>query len=182
MQGILKVCAGIDWINRWIGRVVAWCLLAAVLISAGNAFSRKFLSMSSNAWLEAQWYLFAVVVMLCAAWTLIEREHVRIDIVYNNWSTRTKGWIDFWGHLVFLLPACILIVIDAWPFFARSFAINESSTNAGGLLMWPAKFLIPLGFFFLGLQAASEAVKQYAIQKGILPDPFHGPKQDPSHP
>lgn len=171
MGALLRLSAAIDAINTVIGRAAAWLIFAAVLISAGNAIIRKAFDMSSNAWLELQWQLFGAVFMLAAAWTLIRNEHIRIDVVSNLFPRRVRHWIDIVGHVFFLMPFCLIMLYDGIPFFLASYAIGEQSANAGGLPQWPAKLLVPLGFFFLALQAVSEIIKRAAIMQGLRPDP-----------
>ena len=171
MQGLLRVSAAIDALNGLIGRSAKWLILVAVLISAGNATVRKLFDTSSNAWLELQWQLFGAVFMLCAAYTLLSNEHIRIDIVNNNMPKRVRNWIELVGHCLFLMPFCLLMIYDGWPFAVRSWRIDEQSMNAGGLAQWPAKFLIPIGFFFLALQGVSEIIKRVAVMRGDIPDP-----------
>ncbi|MFL0693174.1 MAG: TRAP transporter small permease subunit [Agrobacterium tumefaciens] len=168
MTILLAVSRLIDAINGAIGRWVSWLLLAAVLISAGNAIIRKTFDMSSNAWLEVQWYLFGTVFMLAAAYTLQRNEHVRIDVLAGTFKKRTRDWIDLFGHVFFLLPFCLMMTYFAWPFFLRSFTSGEVSSNAGGLIIWPAKASILVGFVLLNLQAFSEIIKRYAIIRGDL--------------
>lgn len=170
MTGLLMLSRLIDRINDFFGRNVAWLVLAAVLISAGNATIRKVFDISSNAWLEVQWYLFGAVFMLAAGYTLRKNEHVRIDVLAGNLSKRTRDWIDLVCHFLFLLPFCIMMTTLAWPFFWRSFRSGEMSTNAGGLVMWPAKGIILLGFILLTAQAVSEIIKRIAIIRGIIED------------
>jgi TRAP-type mannitol/chloroaromatic compound transport system permease small subunit len=164
----------IDAFNERIGKIAAWAILAAVLVSAVNAIIRKVFGTSSNAWLELQWYLFGAVFMLCAAWTLAENEHIRIDIVSNRLSKRGRDLIDLFGHLFFLLPFVAVLTYLSWPFFWRSYQSGEISTNAGGLLIWPAKCLILFGFILLALQWASELIKRIAILRGELEDAHAG--------
>ena len=166
MQALLAVSRAIDAMNERLGRLANWMVLIACLISAGNAMMRYAFDMSSNAWLEVQWYLFAGIVMLGASYTLRLNEHVRVDILYAHMSERTKLWLDLIGALVFLIPACLLIAWLSWPFFHESWAIQEMSTNAGGLLRWPVKILIPVGFVLLALQAVSEIIKRAATLQG----------------
>lgn len=170
MQGLLSISRVIDAVNTAIGRAASWLILVAVLISAGNAVVRKVFSVSSNAWLEAQWYLFGAVFLLCAAWTLLSNEHIRIDVVNSLLPRRVRNGIEVMGHTLFLLPFCILILIDAWPFFLRSFNQGEQSMNAGGLTVWPAKLLVVLGFALLLIQGISELIKRIAIIRGDLAD------------
>ncbi len=168
MGSLLALSRFIDRINEFIGRNVSWLVLAAVLISAGNATIRKVFDMSSNAWLEVQWYLFGAVFMLAAGYTLRKNEHVRIDVLAGNLSKRTRDRIDLFGHFVFLLPFCLMMTYLAWPFFWRSFQSGEMSSNAGGLIIWPAKASILLGFILLTAQAVSEIIKRIAIIRGLL--------------
>ena len=170
MSGLLGLSRVIDEINEKVGKVVAWAIFVAVIVSAVNAIIRKVFGTSSNAWLELQWYLFGAVFMLCASWTLKANEHIRIDIVSNRLSKRARDWIDIFGHLFFLFPFVLLMTWLSWPFFARSYATNEISSNAGGLVIWPAKGLILLGFILLFLQWASELIKRVAIMRGELQD------------
>ena len=170
MQGLLGVSRAIDGLNERVGKVVAWAIFAAVIVSAINALIRKAFGTSSNAWLELQWYLFGAVFMLCAAWTLRANEHIRIDIVSNRLSKRTRDLVDVFGHLVFLFPFVAIMTWLCLPFFWRSFTTNEISSNAGGLVIWPAKGLILLGFILLFLQWASELIKRVAILRGELED------------
>jgi TRAP-type mannitol/chloroaromatic compound transport system permease small subunit len=170
MQALLGLSRGIDRMNGWLGRASAWLILVAVLISAVNAVVRKVFDTSSNAWLEAQWYLFGAVFLIAASWTLIANEHIRIDLVSNMLSRRTRSWIDLLGHIFFLLPMTIVMLWTTYPFFVRSIAQNEQSTNAGGLPVYPAKFLILLGFAMLFIQAFSEIIKRIAIMRGLLED------------
>jgi len=174
MRALLSLSKAIDRFNTGIGRVLAWAILAAVLISAANAIIRKVFSVSSNAWLEMQWILFGVVFLLCAPWTLLSNEHIRIDIVNSMLSKRTRDWIDIIGHTLFLLPMAGLMVYLGWPFFLVSWFQNEQSANAGGLAVYPSKLLIPLGFTLLLVQAISEIIKRIAIMRGELEDTLSG--------
>jgi TRAP-type mannitol/chloroaromatic compound transport system permease small subunit len=171
LKALLPVAATIDLINKWLGRTVAWALLAAVIVSAANAIVRKVFDTSSNAWLELQWILFSVVFLLCAPWTLLANEHIRIDIVNNLMPRWLRSTIDAVGHAFFLLPLCIVMIITSLPFFWGSFRGNEQSMNAGGLPQWPAKSLVVLGFIFLLIQGISELIKRLAIMRGLMPDP-----------
>ena len=161
----------IDWFTAWLGKGISWLILVAVLVSAGNAVVRKAFDMSSNAWLELQWYLFGAVFMLAAAWALQKNEHVRIDVVSSRLSQRTRLWIDLICHILFLMPFVVLMVWLSWPFFWRSWTTQEQSMNAGGLVMWPAKLLILLGFVVLVFQGISEIIKVTAILRGDLDPP-----------
>lgn len=175
MGTLLVLCRGIDRLNRAIGRASAWLVVAAILISAANALIRKLPdTISSNAWLELQWWLFAAVFLLAAPWTLCSNEHIRIDIVSNHLRQPLRNAIELIGHLLFLLPLAVLMVWLAWPFFLASFAQNEQSLNAGGLPQWPAKLLIPIGFALLALQGVSELIKRIAIVRGMLAEESGG--------
>ncbi|TCT42024.1 TRAP-type mannitol/chloroaromatic compound transport system permease small subunit [Martelella mediterranea] len=168
MKTLITISRAIDRLNTFIGHSVSWLLLVAVLVSAGNAVSRKLFSLSSNAMLELQWYLFGAVFMLAAAYTLLKNEHIRIDILSGSWSKRTRDWIDLTLHIVFLVPFASMMVYLAWPWFWRSFASGEHSTNAGGLILWPAKSFILIGFILLLLQAFSEIIKRAGVLSGHL--------------
>lgn len=170
VQSLLKISSRIDAINTRIGQWVKWFILAAVLVATVNAIIRKVFNVSSNAWLELQWYLFGAVFMLCAAYTFLNNEHIRIDVVTSNFRKRTRDWIDVFGHIFFLIPFALIMIWHGWPFFYRSFAIGESSMNAGGLTVWPAKLLVPLGFALLLAQGVSELIKRVAIIRGELED------------
>jgi TRAP-type mannitol/chloroaromatic compound transport system permease small subunit len=158
-----------DRVSGAFGWVADWCVLLACAISAGNATMRYTINYSSNAWLEVQWYLFAGIVMLGASYTLVRNEHVRVDLVYGSLSTRGKLWVDVFGILLFLLPAMALLTWMTWPFFLDAFYRNEHSSNAGGLLRWPVKLLLPVGFLLLVLQGISELIKRVALLRGIQP-------------
>jgi TRAP-type mannitol/chloroaromatic compound transport system permease small subunit len=170
VQGLIRLSRGIDWLNERIGRIVAWAIVAAVLVSAINAIVRKVFEVSSNAWLELQWYLFGAVFMLCAAWTLRANEHIRIDIVSSRLSYRARNIVEMIGLLFFLLPFVVVMIYLSTPFFLRSAQSGEVSTNVGGLLIWPAKGLILLGFIMLGTQWLSETIKRVAVMRGALRD------------
>lgn len=172
MNGLLTLSRAIDAVNTRIGRWVAWLVVVAVVISAGNAVIRKVFDTSSNAWLELQWILFSAVFLLCASWTLIANEHIRIDIVNTMFPKRVRDWIDVFGHLFFLLPFTVVMIVTGWPFFLASWRVNEQSVNAGGLAQWPAKFLVPLAFFLLFFQGISELIKRIAVIRGAIPDPY----------
>ena len=166
MGFLIRISKLIDALNDRLGVVANWLVLAACLISAGNAMSRYAYDLSSNAWLEIQWYLFAAIVMLGASYTLKANEHVRVDIVYTHLSERGKEWLDLVGTLVFLVPSMFVIAWYSWPFFMQSWRIGEISGNAGGLIRYPVKFLVPLGFALVGLQGISEAIKRAAALRG----------------
>jgi len=171
MKLLLALSRAIDAVNERIGRLVYWLILAMVLISAGNATSRYALNIASNAWLELQWYLFAAVFLLCAGYTLLHNEHIRIDVVASRWSKRTQTWIDIFGTLFFLLPMSVYIMWSSWPIFMNAWTSGEVSGSAGGLIRWPARLLVPVGFFLLSLQGISELIKRVAYLKGLIPDP-----------
>ena len=171
MNFLLSLSKRIDQISEWVGRWVAWLVLASVLISAGNALSRKALNISSNAYLEIQWYLFAAVFMLAAGYTLMRQEHVKIDVVSGRFSKRTQIWIDIFGICVFLLPFVYFIIKLAMPLVINAFVTQEMSSNAGGLIRWPVFALLPAGLFLLGMQAVSELIKRVAFLQGRIPDP-----------
>ncbi|HEY8579597.1 MAG TPA: TRAP transporter small permease subunit [Beijerinckiaceae bacterium] len=171
MSGLLAFSRAVDWVNERIGKAMTWLVLAAVLVSSVNAVVRYAFNRSSNAWLELQWYLFGAVVLLGAAHTLKQNEHIRIDIVSARLSQRARDWIDIVGHLLFLAPLCLLILWLGVPFFLRSYHSGEISSSAGGLIVWPAKLLVPLGFALLLAQAASELIKRVAFMRGLIPDP-----------
>jgi TRAP-type mannitol/chloroaromatic compound transport system permease small subunit len=174
LDGLLTLSRVIDAVNTRIGKWVAWLVVVAVAISATNATVRKVFDTSSNAWLELQWVLFAAVFLLCASWTLIANEHIRIDIVNSFFSQRVRSWIDLIGHLLFLIPFTLVMIVTGWPFFIASWSIGEQSSNAGGLPQWPAKFLVPLGFALLFFQGVSELIKRIAVMRGRIPDPHAG--------
>jgi TRAP-type mannitol/chloroaromatic compound transport system permease small subunit len=171
LQSLLKLSRGIDAFTRWTGKRLAWLILVAVIVSAVNAIVRKAFDTSSNSWLELQWVLFSIVFLLCSPWTLLDNEHIRIDIVNNLLPKRVRDIIDLIGHAFFLLPLTIVMIVTGGPFFMRSYAINEQSSNAGGLPQWPAKSLIIIGFAFLFVQGISELIKRIAVMRGLIPDP-----------
>jgi TRAP-type mannitol/chloroaromatic compound transport system permease small subunit len=171
MAGLLALSGAIDRMNEFIGKWVSWLILLAVLVSAGNAIIRKTFNMSSNAWLELQWYLFGAAFLLAAAYTLKQNEHIRIDIVYGLWSRRVQHWIDLFGHTFFLMPFVLLMIYYFVPYVYLSFRSGEVSTNAGGLVIWPAKTLLLIGFSLLALQGVSEIIKKVAIMRGDMDDP-----------
>ncbi len=158
----------IDSINEKVGKGAAWLILIAVLVSTINALTRYGFSMSSNAWLELQWYLFAGTFLLCAPWTLKCNEHIRIDVVTGRFSPRVHAWIDIVGGLVFLIPMCLVILWGAVPFALDSMTSGEMSSNSGGLIVWPAKVLIPIAFTLLLLQGVSEVIKRFAFLQGLI--------------
>jgi len=171
MEGPLALARGIDRLNEFIGKSVAWLILVAVLVSAGNAVIRKAFNISSNSWLELQWYLFGAAFLLAAAYTLKQNEHIRIDIVYGLFSRRTQHWIDLFGHLLFLMPFVVLMIFYFVPYVALSYRSGEMSSSAGGLILWPAKLLLLVGFILLGIQGISEIIKKIAVMSGNMEDP-----------
>jgi TRAP-type mannitol/chloroaromatic compound transport system permease small subunit len=178
LKQLLPLARAIDFINRQIGRYVAWAILIAVIVSAANAIVRKTFDTSSNAWLELQWILFATVFLLCAPWTLLSNEHIRIDIVNNLLPKWMRNTIEVVGHAFFLLPLCIIMIVTAVPFFLKSFGVNEQSGNAGGLPQWPTKSLVAIGFTLLFIQGVSELLKRLAVIRNLIPDP-HAMQQHP---
>jgi TRAP-type mannitol/chloroaromatic compound transport system permease small subunit len=178
MKILLTVSRVIDALNATIGRALIWLVLIMVLVSAGNAVSRYLLNQSSNAWLELQWYLFSVVFLVSAGYTLLADEHIRIDVISSHLSRRAQIWIDIFGTMFFLLPMSILIMWLSWPVFVNAWVSGEISSNAGGLIRWPARLLVPLGFLLLSLQGLSELIKRIAWLRRLVPDP--GEKQ--AHP
>ena len=171
MPALLQLSRAIDRLSEFIGRWVAWLVLAAVLISAGNAISRKAFNLSSNAFLEIQWYLFAAVFLLASGYTLMRQEHVKIDVVSGRFSKRTQIWIDIVGICLFLFPFIYMIIKLAMPLVINAFVTNEMSSNAGGLIRWPVFAMLPLGMLLLGIQAISEIIKRVAFLQGLVPDP-----------
>ena len=171
MNALLSLSRAIDRLNERIGLTVSWLVLAAVLISAANAVVRKGFNVSSNAFLEIQWYLFSVVFLFCAGYTLLRNQHVRIDVIAGRLSPQAQAWIDILGTLFFLLPMSVTIMWLSWPVFIEAYHRHEVSTNAGGLLIWPARLLVPIGFFLLVIQGISELIKRVAFLKGLIPDP-----------
>ena len=175
MAPLLTLSRLIDRMNEWIGRWVAWLVLAAVLISAANAVSRKAFNMSSNAFLEIQWYLFAAVFLLASGYTLMRQEHVKIDVVSGRFSKRTQIWIEIVGICLFLFPFVYMIIKLAMPLVINAYVTNEMSSNAGGLIRWPVFALLPLGLLLLGVQGVSELIKRVAFLRGLVPDPSKKP-------
>jgi TRAP-type mannitol/chloroaromatic compound transport system permease small subunit len=169
---LLRISRAIDALNEAIGHLVYWAVLAAVLVSAGNASVRYALDTSSNAWLELQWYLFSAVFLLCSGYTLLHNQHVRIDVVHGHLPRRVRAWIDLLGSLLFLLPMAIVIMVLSWPLVVDSYARHEYSSDAGGLLRWPVKLLIPVGFLLLAAQGVSEIIKRAAFLLGRIGDPL----------
>jgi len=168
---LLRISGLIDGLNDRIGHFSYWLILVAVLVSAGNAIMRYTFDKSSNAWLEIQWYLFWAVFLFCAGYTLLHNQHVRIDVISSHLSKRGRAWIDILGTLFFLLPMAIAIMWMSWPVFVQAWELNEVSSNAGGLTVWPARLMLPIGFFLLILQGISELIKRVAFLFGLIPDP-----------
>lgn len=171
MQALLKLSRAIDWLNTQVGKVVIWFILASAGISAINAIVRKMFNMSSNAFLEVQWYLFAASFLLAAGYTLLQGEHVKVDVLLSRFSKRTQIWIEIFGFACFLTPMCVAVLWYGTPFFLRGLESGEMSSNAGGLIRWPVYMMIPLGFTLLLLQGWSELIKRVAFQKGLIEDP-----------
>ena len=172
MKALLALSRGIDALNLRVGRAVTWITLLVVLVSAGNAVVRKVFEMSSNAWLELQWYMFGAMFLLTAGYTLLKNEHVRVDILSSRLSKRTQIYIEIFGVLFFLLPMAILIMYLSWPMFMDSYISNEQSSNSGGLVRWPVKLLIPVGFALLVLAGISRLIKCVGYLCGQAPDPL----------
>lgn len=171
MGPLLAFSRAVDAVNAAFGRTADWLVLLACLVSAGNAFLRYGYSLGSNAWLELQWYLFAGVVMLGASYTLFRNEHVRVDLVYGSLRERARLWVDVLGIAFFLLPAMALLAWMTWPFFLDSWMRGEMSGSPGGLIRWPAKILLPIGFALMVAQGLSELIKRIALLRGIrLPE------------
>jgi TRAP-type mannitol/chloroaromatic compound transport system permease small subunit len=173
MQALLKFSKAIDALNAFVGRYVIWLILASTVISAVNASVRKALNISSNAYLEVQWYLFAAAFLLAAGYTLLNGEHVKIDVISSRLSKRAQIWIDVFGFVFFLTPVCLAILWYGIPFFLKGFYSGEMSSNAGGLIRWPVYLMMPLGFTLLLLQGWSELIKRIAFLKGLIEDPTH---------
>jgi TRAP-type mannitol/chloroaromatic compound transport system permease small subunit len=172
VNALLSLSRAIDGMSERIGRLVYWLVLAVVLISAANASVRKAFNYSSNAFLEIQWYLFSVIFLLGAGYVLLHNAHVRIDIIAGRLSARAQNWIDVFGIIFFLFPMALVIMKLSWPLFMDSFTRNEVSTNAGGLIIWPARLLVPIGFLLLIVQGVSELIKRIAFLKGLIPNPL----------
>ena len=170
MKPLLALSRMIDTVNRWVGAVIIWLVLAAVLVSAGNAVLRKLFSIGSNAYLELQWYLFAAVFLLGAGYTFLRNAHVRIDFISTRLSPRARNWVDILGIVVFLLPLTLLLIILSWPLVVNAWVSGEMSQNAGGLVRWPVFALLPAGMALLLAQAVSELIKRVAFLRGIGSD------------
>jgi len=176
MGVLLSFSNAIDKVNEKLGAICNWLVLLSCLVSGGNAMVRYAYDTSSNAWLEVQWYMFAVIVMFGASYTLKRNEHVRVDLLYMVLGRRGQLWIDILGTLVFLLPTCAILAWLSWPFFMQSYNVFEHSSNAGGLLRWPIKLVIIIGFALLLIQGISEIIKQIAVIRGVFVDPRSRPK------
>ena len=170
MTALLRLARGIDKLNEWIGRAVAWLGLAAVVICAAAATARYALNIGSNAWLEIQWYLNAAVFLLVAGYTLKRHEHVNIDVVAGRFSPRVQAWIHILGGIFMLLPATIIIAWYSWPSLVNSYEIQEYSSDPGGLIRWPVRLLIPVAFALLALQGVSEIIKRIGFLQGLVPE------------
>jgi TRAP-type mannitol/chloroaromatic compound transport system permease small subunit len=171
MRALLKLSAAIDWLNAQVGKWVMWLILGSTAISAINAVVRKAFNTSSNAYLEVQWYLFAASFLLAAGYTLLNGEHVRIDVVNSRLPKRAQIWIDIIGFAFFLTPMCLVVLYFGVPFFLQGFRSGEMSSNAGGLIRWPVYLMMPVGFALLQLQGWSELIKRIAFLRGLIPDP-----------
>ena len=168
MRALLQFSRVVDRLNEQFGYIANWLVLLACLISAGNAASRYLFSASSNGWLEVQWYMFAAMVLLGAPYTLKVNEHVRVDLIYGLVSERTRIWIDIIGGVLFLLPICVILTYFTWPWFVESWRLNEESSNAGGLIRWPVKLMLPVGFALMALQGISEIIKRIAALEHVI--------------
>ena len=174
MQVLLSISRTIDQVNTRLGKLIAWLIFVAVAVSTVNALIRKIFDTSSNSWLELQWVLFGFVFLLCSPWTLLSNEHIRIDVISSKLPKRARDWIDIVGHVAFLLPFALVMILTSGPFALRSILGNEQSGNAGGLPQWPAKTLIFVGFIVLFVQGVSELIKRVAIMRGELEDTTSG--------
>ena len=171
MHALLKFSKAVDWLNTQIGKYAIWLILAATVVSGVNAIIRKLFNMSSNAYLEVQWYFFAASFLLAAGYTLLSNEHVKIDVLYSHLSKRGQMWVDIIGFTLFLTPICVAVLWYGIPFFLQGFRSGEMSSNAGGLIRWPVYAMIPLGFTLLLLQGWSELIKRFAFLQGLIEDP-----------
>lgn len=171
MHSLVSIARAIDRFTEFVGKSVMWLILVAVLVSATNAIVRKLFNISSNSWLELQWYLFGAAFLGAAAYTLQQNEHIRIDIFYGSRTRRTQHWIDLLGHLFFLLPFVVLMVWQLVPYALQAYQSGQISTNSGGLIIWPARALLAAGFILLFFQAISEIIKKIAVMRGVIEDP-----------
>ena len=172
MQALLKLSRGIDWLNTQVGKYVIWLILGSTFISGVNAVVRKVFNVSSNGFLEVQWYFFAASFLLAAGYALLEKEHVKVDVINAKLSQRTRAWIDVFGFIFFLTPVCLIVLKYSIPFFLQGFHSGEVSSNAGGLIRWPVYLMMPLGFGLLMLQGFSELIKRIAFLRGLIDDPM----------
>lgn len=179
MKALLKISQFIDSITGFIGRSIIWVILVMTLISAGNAMMRYTINYSSNAYLEIQWYLFSFIFLMGAGYTYMKNEHVRIDVISHRLSKRAQAWIDVFGIIFFMMPMAIAIMWMSWPIFVLAFEDHEVSSNAGGLVVWPARLMVPVGFFLLIMQGISELIKRLGFLQGLCPDPAEKP-HDPT--
>jgi TRAP-type mannitol/chloroaromatic compound transport system permease small subunit len=177
VKSLLAFSGWMDRTSERIGHTIYWLVLAAVLISCVNAIIRKAFNWSSNSLLEIQWYLFSAIFLFCAGYTLLRNQHVRIDVISGRLSKRTQAWIDILGTLFFLLPLAIMVMYLSWPVFVQAYQRHEVSTNAGGLIIWPARLLVPIGFLLLAAQGISELIKRVAFLKRLIPDPSERPQE-----
>lgn len=171
MQALLRISRGIDWLNAQVGKYVIWLILGATIVSGVNAVVRKVFHTSSNAFLEVQWYFFAASFLLAAGYTLLEKEHVKVDVINAKLQLRTRVWIDVLGFAFFLTPMCLIVLYYGIPFFMQAFNTGEMSSNAGGLIRWPVYLMMPVGFALLLLQGLSELIKRIAFLRGLIDDP-----------
>ena len=176
MHALLKLSRAIDALSERVGKATIWLVLVVTLISAANAFVRYTFNYSSNGLLAIQWCLFSAIFLLCAGYTLMRNEHVRIDVISGRFSPRTHAWIDIIGTLFFLAPMAVAVLYLSWPIFINAYLNNEYSSNAGGLIVWPVRALVPIGFFLLILQGVSELIKRFAFLAGLISDPNAKPK------
>ena len=177
MNALLKLSGMIDRLNEFVGKWVAWLVLAAVVVSSTNAVVRKVFNVSSNAFLEIQWYFFAAVFLLCAGYTMLRNEHVKIDVFLHMYAKRKQIWIDIIGIVFFLFPFVVAVVVLSWPLALEALRSGEMSQNAGGLIRWPVFMLLPVGFTLLGIQGISELIKRFAFLKGLIEDPTRKKQQ-----
>ena len=173
MKPLLGLSRGIDWVSIQLGVLANWLVLLSCVISGGNATLRYLFHIGSSGWLEIQWYMFAGMVLLGAPYTLLMNEHVRVDLLFSMASPRQRLWIDVFGIIFFLLPICVILVYFTWPWFVGSWTIGETSPNAGGLVRWPVKLLLPVGFFWMAVQGLSELIKRVASLLGVITAEFH---------
>jgi TRAP-type mannitol/chloroaromatic compound transport system permease small subunit len=177
VKSLLAFSGWMDRTSERIGHTIYWLVLAAVLISCVNAIIRKTFNWSSNSLLEIQWYLFSTIFLFCAGYTLLRNQHVRIDVVSGRLSKHAQAWIDILGTVFFLLPLAIMVMYLSWPVFVQAYQRHEVSTNAGGLIIWPARLLVPIGFLLLAAQGISELIKRVAFLKRLIPDPSERPQE-----